>query len=207
MKGSGLEEVMGLLFGPNTVEHVLSGKAYDRAIRGHFLIHAALNDLLFDFLRNPNDSSHAVIAVGLDNEIQMGQLVGSISTDDMAHLEAIYEQTVIHKVYAGDETALQSDSLLKFCTQLQHLKQCLCRQSRTAHLWILYMMYVDLVKLFLLAERTGNWLIHLQTVHGMLGLFAATGHVNYAKSARLYLQEMVNLPETHRYLHEQFMNG
>ena len=67
MKGSGLEEVMGLLFGPNTVEHVLSGKAYDRAIRGHFLIHAALNDLLFDFLRNPvpNDSSHAVIAVGL----------------------------------------------------------------------------------------------------------------------------------------------
>lgn len=68
MKGSGLEEVMGLLFGPNTVEHVLSGKAYDRAIRGHFLIHAALNDLLFDFLRNPvpNDSSHAVIAVGLD---------------------------------------------------------------------------------------------------------------------------------------------
>ena len=66
---------------------------------------------------------------------------------------------------------------------------------------------MDLVKLFLLAERTGNWLIHLQTVHGMLGLFAATGHVNYAKSARLYLQEMVNLPETHRYLHEQFMNG
>ena len=29
MKGSGIEEVLGLVFGASTVEHVLSGKVYD----------------------------------------------------------------------------------------------------------------------------------------------------------------------------------
>src|SRR6218665_1564187 len=51
-KGSGLEEVLGLIFGPNTVQHVLTGKAYARSVRGHFLFHVALNELLLDYLRN-----------------------------------------------------------------------------------------------------------------------------------------------------------
>ena len=41
----------------------------------------------------------------------------------------------------------------------------------------------------------------------MLNLFAATGHINYAKSACLYLQEMRKLPETHPWLYAQFING
>ena len=41
----------------------------------------------------------------------------------------------------------------------------------------------------------------------MLGLFAVTGHSNYAKSARLYLQQMESLPESHPRLHAQFMSG
>jgi len=59
MKASGLEEVLGLFFGPNTVEQVLSGTAYARAVRGHFLIHAALTDLLLDYLRNPASTSES----------------------------------------------------------------------------------------------------------------------------------------------------
>jgi hypothetical protein len=41
----------------------------------------------------------------------------------------------------------------------------------------------------------------------MLNLFAATGHINYAKCARLYLQKMNELPETHPWLHQQFVEG
>ena len=53
MKGSRLEELMGLLYGNNTVEHVLSGKAYARSIRGHFIIHDALMQLpLLTVLKN-----------------------------------------------------------------------------------------------------------------------------------------------------------
>ena len=41
----------------------------------------------------------------------------------------------------------------------------------------------------------------------MLNLFAATGHINYAKSARLYIQEMRELQETHPWLFEKFTEG
>ena len=42
MKGSGLEEAMESVYGVNTVAHMISGKAVFRALRGHFLVQAAL---------------------------------------------------------------------------------------------------------------------------------------------------------------------
>ena len=57
---------------------------------------------------------------------------------------------------------------------------------------------------FIAAERTGNWQNHLGSTAKMLNLFAATGHSNYAKSARLYLQMMKELPTTFPDLYEQF---
>ena len=41
----------------------------------------------------------------------------------------------------------------------------------------------------------------------MLYLFAATGHINYAKSARLHLQNMLNLKNTHPWVYGQFTEG
>ena len=46
MRGTGLEEVLEILFGQNTVEHILNGKAYCGAVRGHLLIFEALTMLL-----------------------------------------------------------------------------------------------------------------------------------------------------------------
>ena len=37
MKGSGISEVLGTIYGSNAVEHMISGKAVSRALRGHFL--------------------------------------------------------------------------------------------------------------------------------------------------------------------------
>ena len=42
----------------------------------------------------------------------------------------------------------------------------------------------------------------------MLNMFAATGHINYAKSARLYLQNMLELPNRYPSLYKDFaQNG
>ena len=38
----------------------------------------------------------------------------------------------------------------------------------------------------------------------MLNLFAANGHINYAKSSRLYIKQMRELQETHPWLFEKF---
>jgi len=50
MKGSGIEELLGLLYGPSTVDHVMSGKAFARALRGHFIVHNCLVLLLLQYV-------------------------------------------------------------------------------------------------------------------------------------------------------------
>ena len=46
MAASGLEELLGVVFAPNTVKHVLSGNAVARAVRGHMLVDSALSALI-----------------------------------------------------------------------------------------------------------------------------------------------------------------
>ena len=69
------------------------------------------------------------------------------------------------------------------------------------------MEYVDVVKEFLCAERTSNWYLHLQAVQKMMNFVCSNRHVNYARSSRMYVQEMLSLAETNPWLSEQFQEG
>ena len=46
MKGSGIEDLLKVIYASNTVAHILSGKAVSRAVRGHFIVDASLHSLL-----------------------------------------------------------------------------------------------------------------------------------------------------------------
>ena len=88
-------------------------------------------------------------------------------------------------------------------TCIEHLKQFLCEKSRTAKLWIQYLEYVDVVKQYIRAARNCDWNLYLVSLQKMLNLFAASGHINYAKSARLYLQKMLQLKEDEPRLYQK----
>ncbi len=79
--------------------------------------------------------------------------------------------------------------------------------TRTAKLWLLYLNMIYVLKLFIKAERTGNWELHLSSVQCMLPYFAAAGHNLYTKSAYVYLQHMQQLHLTHPDVHMAFQNG
>jgi len=64
-------------------------------------------------------------------------------------------------------------------------------------------MYVDIVKSFIRAEWLGDWELHLSCVSKMLNRVAPTGHSNYATSARLYLELMLQLPEDYPWLYSK----
>ncbi len=66
---------------------------------------------------------------------------------------------------------------------------------------------IDLLKLFLKAERSGNWQLHLRAVHEMLPYFSAAGHNLYAKSAYIYLQRMTKLEHQHPDVYRHFQQG
>ena len=105
----------------------------------------------------------------------------------------------------SDCSLLDSEELNSISECVVHLFRKLKVSSRTAKLWLQYIRYIDIIKQFLTAERTGNWMLHLESITDMLNLFAATGHNNYAKCARLYVQMMKDLPTTHPWLFDMFM--
>ena len=47
--------------------------------------------------------------------------------------------------------------------------------------------------MFIRAERTGDWNLHIHASEQMLPFFAAAGHNNYLKSMLLNLQDIKNL--------------
>ena len=49
---SGLQEMLELIYAPNAVVHMLSGKPIARAIRAHFIVDAALNALMLKSVFN-----------------------------------------------------------------------------------------------------------------------------------------------------------
>jgi len=49
-----MRDLLGLLYGCITVETIMSGKAFARAIRGHFIVHDALVQLLLQHVIGDN---------------------------------------------------------------------------------------------------------------------------------------------------------
>ena len=101
---------------------------------------------------------------------------------------------------------ISCNASINIANDLEKLKTKLKETSRSAQLWLLYLEYLSIAKLFVLAERTSNWELHLHAVTEMLNFFASTGHINYANSARLYVQEMKKLPQTYPWLYNKFIN-
>ena len=88
--------------------------------------------------------------------------------------------------------------------KLEQEKQRLTETSRTGQLWVQYMEYAQVIKMFIFAERIEDWESHLDATRRMLNLFAAIGHYNYAKCDRMYLQQMLELSSNHPSLYKSF---
>ena len=181
MAGSGIEELLAEVYAENSVEHMLSGKAVSRSLGGHFLVESSLKDLLFD-----------LVAEDFDIDVQP--------------LKEFVEQMEKEKDLNSIHSFLKSQVMLDINSAFKEISIKLEHQ-RTSKLWLLYLQYISILKKFILAERTSNWQLHLDSSTEILNLFASTGHINYAKSARLYIQQMQSSQEDHPWLSEQFTKG
>ena len=128
---------------------------------------------------------------------------GGISADKI-----INDLTEARELY---DNVLDSSDLSQICSSeaLQNIKRKLEENkgkltTRNSVLWLQYLDMVDVLKMILKAEHTGDLKLHLQSVHKMLPYFAASGHTIYPKSAYVYLQSMHKLPETNPEVHHKF---
>ena len=170
MKGSGFSKSMQVVYGENAVQHIVSGKAIARALRGNFLLQSAFRLQIIRLLQHKEMRSEK----------------------DLNTLKSLHENFIDGKSH--DENIVNCEIIEKLNCALEKLMDRLSESLRTTKLWIQCIRYIDIVKYFIASERTGDWQNHLGSTAKMLNLFAATGHSNYAKSARLYLQMMKELP-------------
>ena len=113
---------------------------------------------------------------------------------------------LLERLAAGDisaEEAVNHDVVSKINKRLEEHKESVSR-SRTSSLCFQYLDMVGILKKSIKAERTGRFDLHLQSV---AFFFAAAGHHNYAKSARLYLQQMMALKDTHPKVYQDYQEG
>lgn len=106
----------------------------------------------------------------------------------------------LHDIYSNllssdDSTQIADDLLHDMNDMIQKILSELASRTPTAKLWSNYYEYVSTIMQFIRAERTSDWDLHMHSVRRMIPLFHAAGHFAYAKSARLYVQDMENLKE------------
>ncbi|MES9879832.1 MAG: hypothetical protein ABW185_03025 [Sedimenticola sp.] len=221
MSGSGLQDVLQLVYAPNAVDHMLSGKAVERAVRGHFLVETALTSMIVERglsetcssdNSNPEPCTPDIEeAVTDDTVIQPQQNTESeISMNTDVDKPEVQKLGQLFEALLSGEVSLEelssSHELDWFRDRVQTVCQSM-KDRRTAKLWLQYIAMIDLLKLFLKAERSGNWQLHLRAVHEMLPYFSAAGHNLYAKSAYIYLQRMTKLEHQHPDVYRHFQQG
>lgn len=201
MSGSGLEELLELVYAENAVPKMLNGKAVARAVRGHFIVDGALNKLLtsktFDIKLPSKDTEPD----GIDSEhADSCSSTSSEMPDVLMEAAELYDSVV-----SGAAVELEESECLKLIAECIEKEILQLKGDRTAQLWLQYMEMVDLVRNLLRSERTGNWLLHLDTLRKMMPFLASAGHNLYVKSLNVYLQKMDRLMKNHPGIHKCFI--
>jgi len=231
MSGSGLRSVLELVYAENTVTHMLSGKAYDRAIRGHLLVDAALNTLLSERIlgtlvptgsQAKDDGPQGTVGDDEPSEDEIMQSLddAQVATDphdtesgaqsvgagpvDLCELRDLYDSLM--KGEASTEDII-SAPVLDSVRDIMNVARQSMKDLRTAQLWLQYMDMINILRTFLRSERTGDWRLHMHALHDMLPYLAAAGHNLYTKSIYVYLQRLAQLSIQHPEVHHQFQNG
>lgn len=179
MAGSGLEELYSTVYAKNSVQQMMNGKAYSRVIRALCLVEEALMTV---FLKN----NETLISVNKDE------------------LHNVYSNFKLGN--ASPEEIAQSTVVKSFVDILENQLRRSNESGRTQKLWIQFIEMVEIVRMFIRAERSGDFLLHLHCVHQMLPIFHASGHFNYAKSAHVYLQDSLELLNTLHQENDLFVN-
>ena len=127
-----MKDILQVIYGENAVQHVLTGKAIQRAIRGHLLVDKCLGQMMVSDLANDMPEFAMLLA---ESEEQFSLLLK----------EQISLESVITSHIFG-----QINQVLN-----KHKKK-LTDRSKTSHLWLNYREMLEIVRRLIMADRTGS---------------------------------------------------
>ena len=174
-----------------SVDGVLNGKAYNRAVRFHKLMYEACMRLIWtgfiDWLEEENVPEYQIFGTLKDN-------IKKFSDNDLdpKMFNEVMENDLFIAVYE------------RFQEYLEKLR------SNNGTMSAFWMSYVDMASLmldFLRASREKDWTLHLISISNLIPWCFAYNRINYAKYLPWYLLQMINLPTTHPDAHEYLADG
>ena len=199
MESAGLREVLEVVYGENAVTHMLSGKAYERALRGLLLVDSDLYSLLLSDAYEISEESLQSPSASCSS--QLNEVVLHPDLREALRLEKGLEDGI-----SLEEDLRSNESLARIKSVIDSQKEKYS-QFPTAKLWVQFMTMMDIERTFIRSERTSDWKLHLSSLQAMLPYFAAAGHNHYTKSVWLYLQDMSDLPNTHPDIYQEYISG
>eukprot|EP00794_Sanderia_malayensis_P001613 gene1613-1784_t len=125
MAGSGLKELLGLIYAPSAVDHILSGKAVARAVRAHLLVDASLNAIMLSNVLNvsiPGINNELIDATVENQCTEEAENITSVrSSSDLQDANTLYDDLMNQAKSAED--ANEATVLDKIKEQLQKYKE------------------------------------------------------------------------------------
>lgn len=188
MAGSGLKEILESIYAPNAVEHILTGKAIARAVRSHLLVDVAVNTLMVSKalkvpipgLQDKSNDPPSVEDESFDHEA--GVAPNARTSEDGRENCDLQEARSLFDELMNKRKSAEEVSAADVLTRIKHLLQKqrdLMKDDHTGLRWLQYLDMVDILRMFIKTERTGNWRLHLQALSEMLPYLAAAGHNLY----------------------------
>lgn len=166
------------VYAANTVDNMLLGKQFHRAVRGITLSYETL--------------FHALITSFLDWR-----------TDNNKNISCEFWEAVLktHKQIQENheekiEAVKQLDTLIEkeLLLHLKEYREWGRTKSATFKYWDMFLDAAELVLLDIRAARDGLWRLHMHAGASMIPYFFSTDKTNYARWMPVYILEMVNSP-------------
>ncbi|KAK6181969.1 hypothetical protein SNE40_009744 [Patella caerulea] len=147
MSASGLEELLGVVYAQNTVGHMMSGKALARAVRGHFLVDAALGAIV------TAEAFHVALPGPFENHDVLENYLESDSIETQPDIPEVLQKAtqLYNKLAAGDvdSNAVCSEHLLDEIREKLEKQKTVMATHPTARLWVQYMEMISLLRQFI----------------------------------------------------------
>ena len=183
---SGLKDLLvdSGVYAAGTVERMMTGHQFHRAVRGLTLCFEVLMGRFIDaFLRWENQqhpergadtTSNRLHRVLTETETQMKE--GRDLTSAIENLDHTISETILK--------------------DMDTFRECGSKKSPTFKHWLECLDLLQVVLIYIRAEREGDWLLHIESLVAMLPYFFACNRQNYARWASIYLIDMLShLPD------------
>jgi len=132
MAGSGLKELLRTIYPANSIAKIMTGHAYSRAVRAHFLTQLCLGKIILDELdlleTKKTTLKYYILSKNCIN----------ITLEEIKNEEILQDVMSIVECYI----------------------KIMNTRGKTVTLWVQYFFLVHLLHRFIYAERSGNWYAH-----------------------------------------------